>query len=114
MEPKGTETVLPVPLTRWDDGTIHVCGSRVTLDVIIHQFKLGDTAEQIQDCFPSLTLHDIYGAIFYYLSQPDEVEEYLQQQKADEQSTLRMIEEHPETQMLRERLRLRRHQLISA
>ena len=52
-----------VPLTPWQDGTIRITGTRVTLDVIINQFKLGATTEQISDSFPVASLKDIYGAI---------------------------------------------------
>jgi uncharacterized protein (DUF433 family) len=58
-------TTLTAPLTQWEDGSIRVKGSRVTLDSIVHHFKLGATAEQILYSFPSLTLRDIYGAILY-------------------------------------------------
>jgi uncharacterized protein (DUF433 family) len=56
------------PLTQWEDGTIRITGTRVTLDVIIHQFKLGATVEQMHDSFPAASLQDIYGAIYYYLA----------------------------------------------
>ena len=29
-----------VPLTQWEDGTIRIAGTRVTLDVIVRQFTL--------------------------------------------------------------------------
>ncbi|MCZ7405167.1 MAG: hypothetical protein O8C67_09590, partial [Candidatus Methanoperedens sp.] len=43
-------------------------------------------AEQIQHSFPSLTLRDVYGAIFYYLERTEEVETYLasQEKQAEE------------------------------
>jgi uncharacterized protein (DUF433 family) len=93
-------------------GTIRVQGSRVTLDSIIHHFKLGATAEQIQHSFPSLTLRQIYGAIFYYLENTATVEEYLsKQEKAAEQSR-RFIDEHFDTSELRERILARRSRLL--
>ena len=51
------------PLILGDDGTIRIKGSRVSLEVIVQQFKQGATAEQLLEDFPSLTLRDIYGAI---------------------------------------------------
>jgi uncharacterized protein (DUF433 family) len=110
METNALITTLPVPLTRGEDRTIRINGSRVTLDVIVHQFKLGDTAEQIQDSFPSLSLREIYGAIFYYLEQTEAVESYLCQQA--EAETRRLLESRPETAALREKLRARRPQLV--
>jgi len=73
-------TTLPAPLKAWEDGTIRVGSSRVLLDLVVHHFKQGATAEQIQHSFPSVTLRDIYGAIFYYLEHTEEVETYLASQ----------------------------------
>lgn len=106
------KTKVAVPLTRWEDGTIRIIGSRVQLDSIVHHFKLGATAEQIQDSFPSLQLREIYGAIFYYLEHTSVVEEYLRQQGEAEEETCRLIESRPETAALRERIRQRRSQLV--
>lgn len=114
MEDTLTLAPLPVPLTRWEDGTIRINGSRVTLDVIIYQFKLGATAEQIQDSFPSISLHDIYGAIFCYLDQTGAVEAYLSQRGQAEEEALQILENLPETTALREKLRVRRRQIINA
>jgi uncharacterized protein (DUF433 family) len=79
-------TTLLAPLKAWDDGTIRVGSSRVLLDLVVHHFKQGATAEQIQHSFPSVTLRDIYGAIFYYLEHTEEVETYLanQERQAEE------------------------------
>ncbi len=88
-------TTLPAPLKAWEDGTIRVGSSRVLLDFVVHHFKQGATAEQIQHSFPSVTLRDIYGAIFYYLERTEEVERYLANQEiqADEvEQTLRSIQ----------------------
>ena len=70
-----------VPLTSWEDGTIRITGTRITLDVIINQFKLGATAEQISDSFPAASLKDIYGAIYYCLEHTDAVEAYIREQQ---------------------------------
>jgi len=101
---------LITPLTQWEDGTIRVKGSRVTLDSIVHQFKLGATAEQILYSFPSLTLRDIYGAILYYLENPETVEAYLCEQEEAAEAGRRFIETHFDTQALRERMLARRNQ----
>lgn len=105
------ETTQTVPLRLWEDGTIRITGSRVTVDSIVHHFKLGATAEQIQDSFPSLALRDIYGAIFYYLQHTAAVEEYLRQQETRADAVQRRIESNPEHQAavaeLRDRIRAR-------
>lgn len=97
-----------VPLTQWEDGSIRITDSRVTLNSIVHQFKLGATAESIQDSFPSLTLRDIYGALFYYLENTEAVEAYLCQQNEAAEEGRRFIEQHFDTRQLRERILARR------
>jgi uncharacterized protein (DUF433 family) len=103
-------TTLTAPLTQWGDGTIRVKGSRVTLDSIVHHFKLGATAEQILYSFPSLTLRDIYGAILYYLENTKSVEQYLREQEEAAEEGVRFIEIHFDTKALRERMHARRDQ----
>src|SRR5262245_2491810 len=101
------EATQEVPLTVWEDGTIRISGSRVTLDSIVQSFKLGATAEQIAHKFPSLKLLDIYATITYYLSHQAEIETYLVQQKIDAEETQRLIESsplHQDRKSVRERL----------
>ena len=50
------EETISVPLAVTEHGTIRIKGSRVSLDSIIYHFKLGATAEQIVQSFPSLSL----------------------------------------------------------
>ena len=102
------ETTQAVPLSLGEDGTIRISGSRVTLDSVVHQFKNGATAEQIQDDFPSLPLRDIYGALAYYLQHTQAVEDYLRQQEHAAPQTRIQIESNQNTRALRERLRRRR------
>ena len=107
------EKLQNTPLILGDDGTIRVKGSRVTLDVIVRQFKQGATAEQIIEDFPSLNLRDVYGAIYYYLEHEAEVEEYLGKQKDAAAETRRLIENKSDGGVLRERIRARRGQSVN-
>ena len=106
------EKTQAVPLTLDEDGTIRVTGSRVTVESIVHQFKSGATAEQIQEDFPSLQLGDIYSVIAYYLRQPQTVEQYLREQEQTAAHTRQTIESHQHTSGLRERLRERRAKAV--
>ena len=54
-------------------------GSRVSLDSILHHFKLGATAEQIVQSFPSASPDDVYLSIAYYLTHRQEIEAYIGQ-----------------------------------
>jgi uncharacterized protein (DUF433 family) len=108
-----TEEIQNTPLIVGDDGTIRVKGSRVTLDVIIRQFKQGATAEQILEDFPSLNLRDVYGAIYYYLEHEPEIEEYLRTQKEGGAQARGFIESRGDSRALRERIRARRGQAVN-
>jgi uncharacterized protein (DUF433 family) len=106
------EHVQTVPLIVGEDGTIRITGSRVTLDSLVDEFKLGATAEQIQEDFPSLTLREVYGAISYYLEHEETVEEYLRNQEQDSQETRQFVESRQDSASLRERIRARRVQAL--
>lgn len=97
-----------VPLTLTTEGTIRITGSRVSLDSIIHHYKLGATAEQIVCKFQGLRLADVHAAIAYYLNHRAAVEEYLEQQEAKGDALQRQLEADPTYQAdmaaLRERL----------
>ena len=99
-----------VPLTQWEDGTIRVTGTRVTLEVIVAQFKLGATAEQIHDSFPAASLKDIYGVLYYYLEHSNAVDAYIREQRQAAAETRQWVERQPGNRALRERLLAWRHQ----
>jgi len=100
-------------LTLWEDGSIRIGNSRVPLDSIVHECTSGSTAEQIQDDFPTLSLREIYGAIFYYLEHEDQVEEYLQRRDQEAARIRAEIEDRPRADALRRRLRERYARLKS-
>jgi len=99
-----------VPLTYGEDGTIRIRGSRVTLDSLVHAFRQGATAEQIQDSFPSVALRDIYGAIAYYLEHQEQVELYLREQGQAAEELRHWIESRPDVSSFRAKIRTRRMQ----
>jgi uncharacterized protein (DUF433 family) len=92
------EETIKVPFAVTEQGTIRIKGSRVSLDSIIHHFKLGATAEQIIQSFPSLSLGDIYASIAYYLTHRQQIEEYLQQQETEADTLQQQLESNPEYQ----------------
>jgi len=50
-------------------------GTRVSLDSIVSAFLMGLSPETIAtDCFPTLTLEQVYGAITYYLGNRAEID----------------------------------------
>jgi uncharacterized protein (DUF433 family) len=102
-----TEQTATIPLVQDANGTIHVEGSRITLDTIIGQYKQGATPEQIQEDFPTLSLRDIYSVITYYLTYPNEVENYLKERKKEAAQIRAKIEAEFSTQNFRELIRNR-------
>src|SRR2546421_9244151 len=109
------EQTLTLPFRLTEDGTIRIGDSRVSLDSVVHHYKLGASAEQIAQKFPALDLADIYAAISYYLSNEQSVERYLASQESKGDSIQTHIESDPQYQRnsakLREQLIARKSQL---
>jgi uncharacterized protein (DUF433 family) len=100
-----------VPLTQWKDGTVRITRTRVPLDVLVNQFKLGATAEQIHDSFPAVSLKDVYGAIYYYLECTAAVDAYMREQQQAAAETCQWVESQPGNRVLRKRLLARQQHL---
>jgi len=109
------EKTQTLPLRLTEDGTIRVADSRVSLDSVVHHYKLGASAEQIAQKFPALELADVYAAITYYLNHEEAIEEYLRQQEAKGDEAQEKIESDPQYQKnsaeLRARLLARKSEL---
>ena len=66
------------------DGGYRISGTRVSLDSVVLAFVQGLSPETIAgECFPTLTLEQVYGAIAYYLAHRPEIDAYLKQADAD-------------------------------
>jgi len=59
------------------EGVYRVGGTRVSLDSVVYSFKDGESPENIQRSFPTLSLEQVYGAIAYYLAHVEEIDQYL-------------------------------------
>ena len=63
------------------NGGYYVAGTRIGLDVVVYDFRLGRSAEAIFEAYPSIgSLAKVYGAITFILEHPDAVEAYLKDQ----------------------------------
>jgi uncharacterized protein (DUF433 family) len=63
------------------NGAYYVAGTRIGLDVIVHDFRNGLSAEAILDAYPSIgALGNVYGTIAFILEHPKEIQIYLQEQ----------------------------------
>ncbi len=101
------DTTQNLPLRLTEDGTIRIANSRVSLDSVVHHYKLGASAEQIAQKFPGLDLADVYAAITYYLNHEATVEEYLREQEAKGDEIQKRIESDPQYQKQSAELRAR-------
>jgi uncharacterized protein (DUF433 family) len=75
------------PYVEQRDGGYYVAGTRVSLNSIVYRFLDGLSPETIaSECFPTLTLEQVYGAITYYLAHRAEVDAYLRAEEAGEEA----------------------------
>ena len=76
------------------DGGYLVAGSRVSLDSVVYAFLDGLSPETIvAECFPTLSLEQVYGAITYYLAHRAEVDAYLKAFQAGDEAFARRLRE---------------------
>ncbi len=60
------------------DNAYWITGTRVSLDSVVYAFLEGLSAETIiTDCFPVLTLEQVFGALAFYLGNRAEIDAYL-------------------------------------
>jgi uncharacterized protein (DUF433 family) len=66
------------------DGTYRISGTRVSLESVVLAFLEGLSPETIaSECFPTLTLEQVYGAIAFYLAHRQEIDAFLKQSDAE-------------------------------
>ena len=103
-----SEATTTVPLSTDEAGVMRVAGTRVSLDSVVHAFDEGATPEEIAQDFPTLELAAVYSVLGYYLQNRAEVEQYLEQRKAQREELRRVVEKRFDPQGLRERLLARK------
>ena len=54
-----TLIAVPPPIRMDSDGVLRVGGTRVTLDTVVGAYRMGRSAEEILESYPSLHLADI-------------------------------------------------------
>ena len=88
-----------------------IAGTRISLDSIVFAFLDGLSPETIvTECFPSIKLEQIYGAITYYLAHRTEIDAYLQQVDV-EFETLRQTTQNADPHFHNKLMQARRLQL---
>jgi uncharacterized protein (DUF433 family) len=86
-----------------DGGVVRVGESRISLDLVVEQYKNGMTPEDLVRAYDTLVLSDVYAAIAYYLRHRDEVEAHLKR-RAEEAESLRKKIEGEKPRLSREEL----------
>lgn len=76
------------------NGAYRIADSRVSLDSIVYAWLDGQSPETITENFPVLTLEEVYGAITFYLSNRETIDDYLREKKAEfEEMRRKSVEE---------------------
>lgn len=64
------------------EGGYYVAGTRIGLDVIVHEFESGKSPEAILQSYSSIgSLAKVYGVITFILEHPEKVAAYLEDQE---------------------------------
>jgi uncharacterized protein (DUF433 family) len=98
---------MTIPLRTDEHGAIRIGNTRVLLELVIHAYYLGETPEGIVDSYPSLTIADVYAVLGYYLTNREEIDNYVRQRDAQADQILRDMDARltPDARALRTRLR---------
>ncbi len=65
------------------EGCYRIKGTRISLDSIVYTFQQGLSPETIAaECFPTLTLEQVYGTITFYLANCKKIDAYLKEDEA--------------------------------
>lgn len=73
-------------------GGYRISGTRVSLDSIVYRWREGLSAETIQkECYPVLSLKQVYGAILFYLEKQEMVDAYLVEEEQEEEAIRQQI-----------------------
>lgn len=99
---------VPSPLRLDEHQVARVGQTRVTLDSVIADFKVGSSAEAIVAHYPALTLAEVYAVLAYYLRYRDDVEAYLLEQALAEAAARAEAAQQFPASGLRQRLLERR------
>jgi len=101
-----------VPLVQWDNGSIRVRNSRVTLETIVIRTQMGDTVERIHSGFPTVSVSQITAILAWYHDNKADADEYVQQVQAEGKRLRQLIESQPGYKKItREELLRRKAQL---
>jgi uncharacterized protein (DUF433 family) len=98
---------ITVPLYTDEYGAIRIGETRILLELVIHAYYEGETPEGIVERYPGLTIADAYAVVGYYLSNPAQIDAYVQQRDVLADALVRSLRANltPDARALRARLR---------
>ena len=70
-------------VTKLENGAYRIAGTRISLDSVVYAYNRGELSEQIVQSFPLLTLEQVHGAIAFYLSNSETIDEYLRNEEIE-------------------------------
>lgn len=94
----------PLPLVRWEDGTVRVVNSRVQVEFLVWKFQAGETPEEISDSLETVELPDIYAIKAFYLRHKDALDAYAAEIERQGEAMRMWRESQPEYQEFMQRL----------
>jgi uncharacterized protein (DUF433 family) len=92
------------PLRIDSDGVVRIGKTRVLLVIVVNAFKMGQSAEEIADSYPSVTLAEVYATISYYLEHRPEVDAYVEDYEEAGREMRKKIESQPGYANLQQKL----------
>ena len=84
---------------------LYITGSRVPIDRIVWEYRNGEDPETIQSHYPTLTLGQVKGAIAFYHSHKEEVEQAMEARRRAEDAYAAAHPNPPDIKQKFERMR---------
>lgn len=100
---------LVIPIYQDDTGAYRIGNTRVLLELVIHAFLNGDTPESIVDSYETLKTGDVYAVIAYYLTNRDEIDQYMIERDKEIDAIIGEINKNRTVEGQQFRTRLLRH-----
>ena len=88
----------------------YIVGSRVPIDRIVWEYRIGEDPETIQSHYPTLTIEQVNGAVAFYLNHKEEVEQVMEERRRAEDA---YTVAHPAPPGIKEKFERMRRQMAS-
>ena len=95
----------PVPLEKWDDGSVRVAGTRLHYNVVVRLYQAEGTVEGLLVALPDLEIGAAHRLVAYYLEHRDSVDAWIAQIDREADDIWEDLERIAPTAHLRRRLK---------